>query len=196
LYESDAETNTITLQGESVMAGSIESSPAVHFEQRQQQAIPALSKPPEIVDLLPRVQKLLHEDRPAKALELIARAKTTSPWAKNAVGVCQLRLGNAKAALDVLRGLVLGAGGIEVRGDVPAVFKTNFAAALLLSGNLSGCVSVLEEVGRDAHPAVGRLQAAIKRWKRSLTFWQKANWYLGGQPEIPVALDFPPGDLE
>lgn len=41
-----------------------------------------------------------------------------------------------------------------------------------------------------------KLHSTIARWKSSLTLWQKLNWYLGGQPDKPVVLDFPPGDLE
>jgi hypothetical protein len=110
--------------------------------------------------------------------------------------VCQLRLGNARAALDTFRGLVLGAGGILLRKDDPAVLKTNYAVALLLTGNMGGCQSVLEEVKEEEHPAVGKLKAALRRWSQSLTLMERINWYMGGQPDRPVMLDFPPGDLE
>ena len=119
-----------------------------------------------------------------------------SAWATNALGVCQLRLGNAKVAVDVFRGLALAAGGILLRNDVPAVFKTNYATALLAADNMGGCLSVLAEVREEEHLAIGKLRVAIQRWKESLTLWQKINWYLGGQPDRPVALDFPLGDLE
>src|SRR5262245_17279594 len=97
-------------------------------------------KPPEIADLLGKVGQLLGEGQPGKALDLIARAKVNSPWATNALGVCQLRLGNVRLAVDVFRGLVLAAGGILLRNNVPAAFKTNYATALLLADNLGGCL--------------------------------------------------------
>jgi hypothetical protein len=155
-----------------------------------------VSKPPEIADLLARADQLLQAGEPTKAIDLIARAKVNSSWRTNALGVCQLRLGKAKLAVEVFRGLVLKAGGILLRTDVPAVFKTKYAAALLAADNVGGCLSVLAEVREEEHPAIGKLKAAIRRWRGSLTLWQKLNWYLGGQPDLPVVLDFPPGDLE
>lgn len=178
------------------MAKKTGSSEAVSSAQVPEKGNEVAPKSPEIVDLLIKAEKLLKEDEPRKALDLIARAKINSPWVTNALGVCQLRLGNAKVAVDAFRGLVLGAGGIHLRSDVPAVFKTNFAVALLKADNMGGCLSALAEVREEEHPAVGRLQAAIERWKRSLTFWERINWYMGGQPDRPVVFDFPPGDLE
>jgi hypothetical protein len=151
--------------------------------------------PPEAVEMLAKVQKLLDEGRPGDALDLIARAKVHSPWATNALGVCQLRLGNAAVALDVFRGLVLTSGGLVLRPDVPTVFKTNYAAALLATQNVSGCLGVLIEVRDDNNPAVQKLREAIRRWKSGLTFWQKVSWHLGGEPARPVVVDFPLGDL-
>ena len=82
------------------------------------------------------------------------------------------------------------------RKVIPPVFKTNFATALLAENNLPGCLGVLQELRDGRHPAVQKLWAAIARWKGGLTLWQKVNWYLGGQPDRPVALDFSLGDLE
>jgi hypothetical protein len=154
------------------------------------------TRPPEVVDLLDKVAGFLGEGHPNKALGMLARSKVDSPWLKNALGVCQLRLGNAEAAVNVFRGLVLAAGGLVLRPDVPTVFKTNYAAALLAADNLSGCRRVLDEVRHEPHPAVRRLREATRRWLGGLTIWQKVSWYLGGQPARPLVLDFPAGDLE
>ena len=151
--------------------------------------------PPEVADLLGKAAKFLQEGQPEKALDLIARAKLTSPWATNALGVCQLRLGKATLAVDLFRGLVLAAGGLLLRPDVPAVFKTNYAAALIAADNLSGGLRVLEEIRDESNPAVQTLRAAVRRWEAGLTFWQKLNWWFGGQPDHPLVLDFPLGDL-
>src|SRR5262245_21736890 len=151
----------------------------------------ALAKPPEVVELLARADDLLRDGHSDQARDLIARARLASQWATNALGVCQLRAGNAKVALDVFRGLVLASGGLLLRQDVPVVFKTNYAAALLASDNLAGCLGVLNEVRDEQNPAVERLRGAIRRWQKSLTFWQKVNWWLGGHPGQPVPLDFP-----
>src|SRR5262249_41369130 len=130
------------------------------------------TKPAEIVTLLGKVDEFLRAGQAAKALDVIARARSKSPWATNALGVCQLRLGNAGVAVDVFRGLVL-AGSVFLRADVPAVFKTNFATALLAADNLAGCLRVLEEMRDEENPAVRRLREAVRRWKGSLTFWEK-----------------------
>jgi hypothetical protein len=151
--------------------------------------------PQEIAELLTRVAGLLREGQPGQALQAIARARTGSPWVTNAIGVCQLRLGNARVAVDVFRGLVLAGGGLLLRRDVPPVFKINYATALLLADNLEGCQNVLAEVAEGEHPAVQSLRTAIRRWKAALTLWEKVRWYLGGQVNRPVTLDGPPGDL-
>jgi hypothetical protein len=153
-------------------------------------------RPAEVVDLLGKVQRHLQEGEPKKALDLIARAKLTSPWVTNALGVCQLRLARAQMAVDVFRGLVLAAGGVILRRDVPAAFKTNFATDLLADANMAGCLRVLEEIRDEQNPAVQRLRGSLQRWQESLTFWQKLNWCMGGLPNLPLILDYPLGDLE
>lgn len=159
------------------------------------QSISVSSQPPsEVADLLAKVTLLIRDGQPQKALDLLRRATTSSPWLNNAVGVCLLRLGQAQAAQDVLRGLVLGVG-ITLKPDAAPIFKTNFATALLLTDNLSGCLSALADVNDEQNPAVQRLRGAINRWKQSLPFWEKIQWYLGGHPTRKVELDFPPGDL-
>jgi hypothetical protein len=161
-----------------------------------EQANVTLSTPPEIADLLGRVDQFLDEGQPGKALDLIVRARLQSPWGTNAQGVCQLRLGNAGVAVNLFRGLVLAAGGIVLHTDVPAVFKTNYATALLAAHNLGGCLSVLADLKDDDHPAAGRLRAAVQRWKDGLTLWQRIRFHLGSQPDHPPVLDVPPGDLQ
>src|SRR5260370_30907810 len=66
--------------------------------------------PPEVAGLLGEVRKLLEQGQPAAALEQVGRSKLSSPWLANAAAVCQLRLGNAKVAVDTFRGRVLAAG--------------------------------------------------------------------------------------
>ena len=155
----------------------------------------ANARPPETAALLQKVEQVLQAEGPEKAFELLARSKDNSPWVTNARGVCLLRLGEAARAVDLFRGLVLGAGGLCLRQDVPTVFKTNFATALLLTGNLAGFLSALGDTHDKEHPAVQRLGAALGRWRAGLSFWEKVRWYLGGEVGRPVTLDFPPGDL-
>jgi hypothetical protein len=149
-----------------------------------------------VASLLGAVRELLEEGRPEAALERIRRSGLSSPWLVNAAGVCQLRLGNAKASVDTFRGLVLAAGGLVLRDDVPAVFKVNFATALLADGNLSGGLRALDEIRQEGHPAVREIRAAVRRWEDGMTFWQRLRWYAGGRPPLPLVLDFAPGHLQ
>jgi hypothetical protein len=153
------------------------------------------SRPPEVADLLGQVGRLLAEGQPAAALERIRRSRLRSPWLTNAAGVCQLRLGNATVAVDAFRGLVLAAGGLVLRDDVPAVFKVNYAAALLAGGNLPGGLRALDEAGDEGYPAVPQLRDAVRRWKGGMTPWQKLWWSVGGRPPRPLVLDFALGCL-
>lgn len=149
----------------------------------------------EIEQLLATVEEFLQQEQCSKAIELLRRSKSGSPWVRNALGVCLLRQGEIQRAIELFRGLVLTSGSILLRMDVPTVFQTNFATALLMAGNVSGCQSALHNAESAGHPAVSRLRDAIVAWKQSLNFWQRVNWYLGAQPEQPIRLDFPPGDL-
>jgi hypothetical protein len=164
--------------------------------QTQNQTRPGPAKPPEVEELLAKVARLLQEGRPESAYSLIAKSKIHSPWALAAQGVCQLRLGDAGAAVDIFRPLVLGSGRVSLRGDAPAVFKANYVTALLASGNVAGGQDILAEIRQERHPAVPRLQAALKCWRASLTFWQKVNWFLGSPPDRPLVLNPPLGNLE
>lgn len=50
----------------------------------------------------------------------------------------------------------------------------------------------------EQHPRVQQMRAAIKRWEKSLSFFQWINWRTGWiEPaNRPVVLDFVPGELE
>jgi hypothetical protein len=158
-------------------------------------AAAGVGRPPEVADLLAKVGRLLDAGDPRAALDLVGRAKLGSPWVTNAVGVCLLRLGQAGRAVELFRGLVLGAGGLVLRADLPAVIKANYARALLAADHLSGFLSVLAALRSDADPAARRLVAAFDAWYGGLSFWQRVRWSLGGRLDRPLALDGPPGEL-
>jgi hypothetical protein len=151
--------------------------------------------PPELADLLARVAALLEAGEPEKARALLARTKSESPWAKNALGVCLLRLGQPGSAVELFRGLVLPPTGLHLRADAPTVFKVNFAAALLAAGNVSGGIRALEDARAEERPAVHALRAAVERWTRSLSFWEKVRWRFGSELDRPVVFDFPLGEV-
>ena len=156
---------------------------------------PEGARPPEVANLLDRVGSLLHAGQPRQAFDLLAEARSGSPWAATATAVCLLRLGQAGRAVELLRGRVLGAGGVCLRDDVPVVFKINFATALLAAGNLAGGQRVLDEIREEPNPAVQKLRAALRRWRDGLSFWQKLRWSLGGEPSSPLVLDEALGEL-
>lgn len=147
--------------------------------------------PPAVAQALANAEVELQAGRTKQAHEILRRADVASPWVVNALGVCQLRQGQAQAAVDTFRRLAVG-DHLRLRSDAP--IKVNFATALLLSGNIAGCFSTLDEIGPERHPAIERLRAALTRWKQNMSFWERINWYLGSEPNRAVILDLP-GDL-
>lgn len=154
------------------------------------------ARPTQVDELLKKVAPLINAGEYTKALELIGRSKGDSPWITNALGVCRLRMGSSATAVEAFRGLVLASGGLILRSDVPMVFKTNYATALLLAGNLEGATNVLAELGEEGGVRVRSLELAIANWKLGLSVWQKLNWFMGATPTKPIELGFLPGDLE
>jgi hypothetical protein len=153
-------------------------------------------RPLEIAGLLDKVSKHLQEGNVERALEAIVRSKLRSSWAVNANGVCLLRLGRAKQAVDLFRGLVLAPGGMAFRADAPPAFRINFATALLADDNLGGCLSILHAINDEENPAVRQLRDAIQRFRDGISLWKRLQWRLGMPPSGRVAMDFPLGNLE
>jgi hypothetical protein len=148
--------------------------------------------PPEECDSLTRVEQLLREGRPREALSLLP--PSDSPWLRNARGVCLMRLGRASQAVETLRNLVFHTSGFGIRPDADPAFQANYATALLLDGNAEGFWGILGGIEDRKHPAVARLDDAVRRWKAGMTFWERVASALGvGGPTF--ALDLPPGDL-
>jgi hypothetical protein len=97
----------------------------------------------------------------------------------------------------LFRTLVLAPGCTWPRPNLPNVYKTNFATALLLAGHPSGCVEILAEVRDERDAQVQRLRAAIRKWESELSFFQRLNWWVARvEPSgRPVPLEFEPGEL-
>lgn len=146
-------------------------------------------------DLLHQVQALLEQGRPEHALELLRPVRRCSGVMENAYGVCLLRSGQLEQATSVFRSLVLSGTGFSLRPNVPTVFKTNYGTALLLGMHVDGCVSVLNQIEDQQHPAVARLRTAIEQWKTSLSRLRRLLISFAGLPDGKVPLGFPPGDL-
>jgi hypothetical protein len=150
--------------------------------------------PTDLKPILEKVTTVLDRDGPKAALELLAGYKTPSGWLTNARAVCLMRLGEPQRAVDLLRGLVVGTA-LSLRSDVPPYFKTNFATALLLSGNLEGCLSALADVRDEGHEQVRQLRDAIRVWKAGLPFLERMRLLFGGEPRLPIPMPYPPGTI-
>jgi hypothetical protein len=147
------------------------------------------------VELLTEVDRLLRVGRPREAVDVIGDSYLTDPWTANALAVCHLRLGDSIRALYLLRYIATDHTSRELRDDVPTVFKTNLATALLANGNIEEFLRVLDKLKREEHPSVRRLEAVVARWEHSLSTWNKFLWNTVGLVPRPPSLDFPLGDL-
>lgn len=148
----------------------------------------------------PNMQRAIQQIAAGKyqrALELLTPAQRDDRT-RNTRGVCLIRLGRIEDAIRLFRELVLQGGCTWTRPDLPTVYKTNFATALLLGGHSDGCMDILRDLKDENHPSVLRLQAAVKQWTKTLSWWQRLNWWLGkiAPSNRPVTLDFPPGDFD
>lgn len=143
---------------------------------------------------LEQVRSLLEEGHVDKALDTLNKLKDRAPWAENARAVCLMRLGHPDRAISIYRSMLL-INGVILRQDAPVVFVVNFATALLLAGNVSGALDMLNEAHQPDHPSVARVRVAIDRWRKSLGFFQRLAFAAGTTPDKPVPLDFPPGEV-
>lgn len=145
---------------------------------------------------LRKVRALAEAGRLQEAFDLANRGGAADALLKNARGVCLMRMRQPEKAIRIYRELTLTGGGIVLRPNVPLIFKTNYATALLMSGNVGGGCEILHELRNEDHPRIAQLQAAVANWKAGLMLFQRLMWRLGNPPEIPVTIDFVPGDFE
>jgi hypothetical protein len=139
-----------------------------------------------------------HSKAPDPARPATKSSSERSLHNQNVRGVHAMREGNIDEAVSILRSLVMPPGCTWTRPDAPNMFKRNFATVLLLAGHPSGCLELLAEMRDEQHPRVQELRAAIKRWEKTLSFFQWLNWRTGWiEPaNRPVTLDFVPGEIE
>lgn len=148
--------------------------------------------PQELID---RVQRMLDQGHAKQAFDLINARGAGDASVRNARAVCQLRLGKADEAVRLLREIVLPHGRVDLRTDVPVCFKTNYATALFLSGNVSGGETVLHDLRGAKHPRLADLHRALDGWVASLSYWQRFLRRCGLPLDKPFSIDFAPGDL-
>jgi hypothetical protein len=156
-----------------------------------------MQRNPETVSgMLATIGTLLDDGKIRQALEAIRRFGDASPDLVNAHAVALMCAGESAKAVDLLRHLVLHGGGVTFREAVPLQYKANYAAALMLSGNVAGCQAVLDEVHDGQHPAVMHLRDAMTRWMYSLPWWQRVWFKLSGESSHrPVTLPCRPSEL-
>ena len=150
---------------------------------------------PESQILVDRAIQFAEAGQSEKALQVLSNSHSASQEVLNARGVCLLRLARAEDALRVFRSLVLSAGGIWMKPELPVIYRSNFATSLLLRGNYLGVRQTLSEIPERTHPSVVRLLNSVSRWENSLTWWQRLGWRVGLAPDVPIKLDFSPGDI-
>ncbi|MCA9062054.1 MAG: hypothetical protein KDA96_03320 [Planctomycetaceae bacterium] len=138
--------------------------------------------------------RLAEQGRCAEALGHLATA-ISSDQIRNARAVCLMRSGSVTAALEMLRGVVFRPGTLQQRDDIPVIYQTNFCTVLLLTGRPGGCREVLAEIRDQQHPSVLRLRETLRKWEKTLPFFQWLNWKMGVAPSVPVPVEFTPGEF-
>ncbi len=147
------------------------------------------------MDIIDRVRELLEQDRPQEALDLIEHVGQNTPAMKNAQGVCLLRLGRIEDAISVLREIAFQ-GHICIPSDTPAIYKANFATAMLMANRKDGAIDLINELAAKHTPEAADLKAAIDRWVKSLPLVRRILFKIGIYPSSPMPIDFFPGNLE
>lgn len=144
---------------------------------------------PEASALLYNSEYLIQNDQVEQALELIgsSTARDSVPM-RNARGVCLLRLGRLDEALAVFRDLYFPNNAVAAPHDTPTEIRVNYISALLMLGNVQVAASLLYSIPEQKHPAVKRLRAGIRAWKRALPWWGRILQPVGLYPESPPRL--------
>ena len=153
----------------------------------------AASVPAEAVLL--NVARLADAGQADKALALLSNSGLNSDAARNARGVCLLRLGRIDDALRLFRSLSIPNDCTWMKPELPVIYRTNFCTALLLAGHAGGARELLRSMIEQSHPSVLRLRQVLNEWQSTLSFWQKVQWKLGLELEVPVTVRFVPGEF-
>lgn len=141
-----------------------------------------------------QIQKMLDSGKPREAMEYLDRLDSNNHLIQNARGVCLMRLGQADAAIQILRDLAFQ-GQICIPSDTPPLFAANYATALLMKGYNQEALEILAALKPAQHPYIAALYDAVAEWKRGLTLFQKLCCRLKLYPKKPISLAVPPGGL-
>lgn len=129
------------------------------------------------------------------AMGLLDSCGQRSQAVQNAKGVCLLRMGRYELGMVVFRDLVFPAGAFTIPDETPTVVRVSYVTSLVLSDRLVTGLQLLGQIPDSQHPVVVRLKDAVRRWKRTLSLWQRIGLLLGVCPSSPMCLDFAPGAL-
>lgn len=155
-------------------------------------------KPPTTDEavILGRVRHLLDNGRAEEAVQVLAGCGCASKAVENAKGVCLMRMGKPEAAAKIFCKLVFPDKGFTIPDDVPTTFRANYATAWFLTGDFVAGSDLLRQIRDHDHPAVRRLRAAVRQWKRSLPWWRRLLLPLLGIGRArPMHVGLAPGDL-
>lgn len=117
------------------------------------------------------------------------------PWLANARAVALMRAGYVREAVETCMRLALEPDSIALRPQLPIVFATNYATALLLDQNVEGALVVLRQVADDAHPTVQRLREHVRLWRAGLSLLDRVRFKMYGIVGRPLAAPDPVGEL-
>lgn len=140
------------------------------------------------------VHSLLRSGQPEQALGQVERCGQSGEWVKNARGVCLMRMGKVDGAVEVLRDLTFR-GLICIPSDTPALYKANYATALLMKNYTSQAMEILRGLDPKQHPYIAVLHETVAEWKRGLNPFQRLMCLVTYYPSRPVALKYPPGEI-
>jgi len=138
---------------------------------------------------------LLDQGKAKEALNLINHVNQHSPAWENAKGVCLLRLGMFDVACAIFRNLVFPSNCISVPSDVPALYRANFATAMLLANHKDSALAVLENMDTNGHPYVTQFLTEVNRWKEGMSLLERMGLAIGWYSKRPFHCECPPGGI-
>lgn len=145
---------------------------------------------------LTTVQQLLDAGKAQEAVAYLRKAGAGTLELTNALGVALMRAGDVARAVEIYRRLCIDSSGFVLKPNLSPLLKANYATALLLAHNAAGCRTLLKDIARTPEPYARQLAEAVERWRRAMSWWQRAMFYLyGSEPPHTITLDFPPGTL-
>jgi len=131
---------------------------------------------------LAHVRDLLNAGRADEALAAIRAHATPDAAMRNALGVCQLRLGRHETAMWTFRDLVFPDGASVMPRQTPAVYVANYALAHLLMQNPVVGIAVLHQSPDRDHPAIASVRAMVRAWKQTFPWWRRLLTPMGVYP--------------